>query len=149
MPPWGVLVFSWPLVRAVLPLLGLFTSTRTTLLLSFAQFQQSVANGLPLAEQRTTYDRLVAPESMQLIRDALSPLARVDFGRPHAPLLLLAGTDDRLMPPALNRANFRRYRHAASRTDYRELPGRCHALLGQPTWSADAELVLAWLATLA
>lgn len=148
-PPWGVLAFSWPLVRAVLPLLGLFTSTRTTLLLSFAQFQQSVANGLPLAEQRTTYDHLVAPESKQLIRDALSPLARVDFSRPHVPLLLLAGTDDRLMPPALNRANFRRYRHAASRTDYHELPGRCHALLGQPTWPADAELVRAWLATLA
>ncbi|MDO7846151.1 hypothetical protein Q5H92_07285 [Hymenobacter sp. M29] len=52
------------------------------------------------------------------------------------------------MPAALNRANFRRYRHADSIIDYRELPGRSHALLGQPTWREDAALVRDWLAGL-
>ncbi|MDQ2769879.1 MAG: alpha/beta hydrolase [Bacteroidota bacterium] len=146
-PPWGVVALNWRLVRTVLPLLGLFTSARTTLLPSFAQFQAIIANGLPTEEQQATYDQLVAPESKKLLRQAFSPRTRVDFGRPHAPLLFLAGSDDRLMPPVLNRANFRRYRHAGSRTDYHELPGRCHALLGQPTWRADAGLVLAWLKT--
>ena len=91
---------------------------------------------------------MAAPESKKTIRGALSLAARVDFSRPHAPLLFLAGGADRIMPTALNRANHRRYQHAASITDYEELPGRCHAMLGQATWREDAERVRNWLAAL-
>ena len=144
-PPRGVVAWSWSLVRAVWPMLGLFSSLKTTFLPTFAQWQAAIANGLPLAEQQAFYENMAAPESKKLIRDALSLYARVDFRRPHAPLLLLAGTADRLMPAVLNRANFRRYRHASSITNYCELPGRSHAMLGQPTWREDAELVQRWL----
>lgn len=146
-PPRGVVVWSWSLFRSVLPMLGLFSSLKTTFLPTFAQWQYAIANGLPLADQHSSYESLAAPESKKMIRGALSNRARVDFRRPHAPLLFLAGGADRIMPAALNRANFRRYRHVQSITHYRELPGRCHALLGQPTWREDAEMVLRWLAT--
>jgi len=146
-PPRGVVAFKWSLLRAVWPMLGLFSSLKTTFLPTFAQWQYAIANGLPLAEQQASYERLATPESKKTIRGAFSRHARVDFRRPHAPLLLLAGGADRLLPPALNRANYRRYRHAGSTTHYHELPGRCHALLGQPTWREDAALVLRWLAT--
>lgn len=144
-PPRGVVVWSWSLFRSVLPMLGLFSSLKTTFLPTFAQWQYAIANGLPLAEQQSAYERLVAPESKKLIRQALSRHARVDFRRPHAPLLFLAGGADHIMPAALNRANFRRYQHPLSITEYHELPGRSHALLGQPTWPEDAALVQRWL----
>lgn len=144
-PPLGVVVLNGSLFRSVLPMLGLFSSLKTTFLPTFAQWQAAIANGLPLAEQQEFYENMAAPESKKTIRDALSRHARVDFNRPHAPLLFLAGGADRIMPAALNRANFRRYRHAASITDYHELPGRSHAMLGQPTWREDAELVQQWL----
>jgi len=147
-PPRGVVAWSWPMLRAMLPMLGLFTSRKTTYLPTFAQWQQSIANGLPLAEQQRTYERLLAPESKQVIRDTLSRRARVDFRRPHAPLLFLAGGADHLMPAVLNLANYRRYRHAGSIRAYHELPGRNHALLGQPTWQEDATRVLHWLISL-
>ena len=147
-PPRGVVVWGWSLFRAVLPMLGLFSSLKTTFLPTFAQWQYAIANGLPLADQQSSYERLAAPESKKLIRQALSCHARVDFRRPHAPLLFLAGSADRIVPAALNRANYRRYRHAASITEYQELPGRSHAMLGQPTWREDAALVLRWLAAL-
>lgn len=144
-PPLGVVRLSWSFVRAVLPTLGLFSSARTTFLPSFQQWQTTIANGLPPDQQRLLYERLVTPESKKLTRQALSRRARVDFNRPHAPLLFLAGGADRLMPTALNRANFRRYRHAGSVRSYHELPGRSHAMLGQATWPADTALVLRWL----
>jgi len=147
-PPRGVVVWSWALFRAVLPMLGLFSSLKTTFLPAFAQWQHAIASGLPLADQQASYENLAAPESKKLVRQAFSRHARVDFQRPHAPLLFLAGGADRIMPAALNRANYRRYRHAASIIEYRELPGRSHALLGQPTWREDAELVRRWLAEL-
>lgn len=146
-PPWGVVAWSWSLFRTVFPMLGLFSSLKTTLLPTFAQWQYAIANGLPLADQRAFYHNMAAPESKQLIWDAFSRHAHVDFSRPHAPLLFLAGGADRLMPAVLNRANYRRYWHAPSITDYRELPGRSHAMLGQPTWLQDAALVLHWLKT--
>ncbi|NVO31836.1 alpha/beta hydrolase [Hymenobacter lapidiphilus] len=147
-PPLGVVVANWSLFRSALPMLGLFSSLKTTFLPTFAQWQYAIANGLPLADQQKYYDQLAAPESKKLVRGALSLGARVDFRRPHAPLLFLAGGADRIMPAALNRANHRRYRHAASVTDYHELPGRCHAMLGQATWRADAGWVRDWLMAL-
>lgn len=147
-PPRGVVVWSWSLVRSVLPMLGLFSSLKTTFLPTFAQWQYAIANGLPLAAQQLSYENLAAPESKKLIRGALGRHARVDFRRPHAPLLFLAGGTDHIMPAALNRANYERYKHAQSITDYHELPGRSHAMLGQPTWREDAARVLSWLAEL-
>ncbi|GAB3586441.1 alpha/beta hydrolase [Hymenobacter daeguensis] len=147
-PPLGVVVANWSLVRSVLPMLGLFSSLKTTFLPTFKQWQQAIANGLPVADQQKYYDQLAAPESKKTIRGALGLGARVDFHRPHAPLLFLAGGADRLMPAALNRANHRRYRHPASVTDYQELPGRSHAMLGQSTWREDAAFVQRWLAAL-
>jgi len=144
-PPLGVMRLSWSFVRAVLPTLGLFSSVRTTFLPTFRQWQTTIANGLPLGQQRLLYERLVTPESKKLTRQALSCRAWVNFSRPHAPLLFLAGGADRLMPAALNRANFRRYRHPGSVRRYYELPGRNHAMLGQPTWPEDTALVLRWL----
>jgi pimeloyl-ACP methyl ester carboxylesterase len=145
-PPLGVVVLNWSLFRSVLPMLGLFSSSKTTFLPTFEQWQYAIANGLPLAAQQAFYENMAAPESKKTIRGALGLGARVDFGRPHAPLLFLAGGADRLMPAALNRANFRRYRHTGSITEYHELPGRSHAMMGQPTWREDAEFVLQWLA---
>jgi pimeloyl-ACP methyl ester carboxylesterase len=144
-PPRGVVVAHWSLVHAVLPMLGLFSSLNTTFLPTFAQWQYAIGNGLPLADQRAFYDALATPESKKLIRGALSSGARINFHRPHAPLLFLAGGADRLMPAALNRANYRRYGPTGSITDYHELPGRSHALLGQATWREDAGWVLHWL----
>ncbi|MDQ2771790.1 MAG: hypothetical protein M3Y54_14975 [Bacteroidota bacterium] len=129
-------------------MLGLFSSLKTTFLPTFAQWQAAIINGLSLADQQKYYDQLATPESKKLVRGALGRGARVDFRRPPAPLLFLAGGADRIMPAALNRANHRRYRHAASATDYHERPGRCHAMLEQATWLADAEWVRDWLVAL-
>ncbi|MDF7815237.1 alpha/beta fold hydrolase [Hymenobacter sp. YC55] len=51
-PPLGVVVANWSLVRSVLPMLGLFSSLNTTFLPTFAQWQDAIANSLPLADQR-------------------------------------------------------------------------------------------------
>lgn len=116
-------------------------------MLPFTYWQCTIAHGLPLAEQRSIYEQLVGPESRQVLRDALTPQARINFHQPHVPLLLMAGGADRLLPAALNRANYRRYSHAPSTTHYQELPGRTHLLLDQPTWPTDAVLIACWLRT--
>lgn len=144
-PPQGVITFKWSFYRSVWGPLGYFTPVAQSFLMSFSQWQYAFTNGMPLAAQRAAYEQFAVPESKHVSRDGLTAAAKIDFRRPHAPLLLLAGSTDHIIPASLNYSNYRRYQHAGSVTAYRELPGRNHFVLGQPTWREDALCVLAWL----
>lgn len=97
-------------------------------------------------EQLASYEQLVIPESKRVARGGLSSAARIDFHRPHPPLLMLAGSDDHITPVSLNRSNFNRYRrHDHSVTAFKELKGRNHFLLGQPHWQETADYAIGWL----
>ncbi|NQX54049.1 alpha/beta hydrolase [Pedobacter panaciterrae] len=143
--PQGVLSFKWSFIRSVTPALGLFTSRNTTYLMSFKHWQYTFTNGMLLNEQQETYNRLVVPESKNVSWDGLGKHARVDFKRPHAPLLFVSGTDDHIMPASLNYDNYKKYKDKGSVTDYKEFPGRNHLAMGQPTWQQDADYILDWL----
>lgn len=146
-PPRGILTTKWSFLRGAVPTFGLLSSVHRSYLMTFRQWQYTFTNGMPLGVQRASYEQLVVPESKRLTRSPLTRAARIDFLRRRAPLLLLGGGTDHIIPPALNRANYRRYRHSPSITDYRELPGRNHFVLGQPSWPETADHVLAWIDT--
>jgi len=115
-------------------------------MLSFDQFRYAFVNTLDEPEQWAAYDRHCVPESRQVGRAPLGDVAAIDFARPRPPLLMIAGGADHTIPPALNRANYRRYvAGASSSTDFHEMPGRCHFLIGRPGWEDVADVVSAWL----
>lgn len=118
---------------------------------SFEQFSFAFANGLTEAQAREFYDREVIPTParplFQVAWANLTPNAasRVDFKNPNrAPLLLLAGSEDRLVPPAVVRENYRRQSRAPSLTEYRDMPGYSHAFAIQPGWQDIANAALDW-----
>jgi alpha-beta hydrolase superfamily lysophospholipase len=59
-----------------------------------------------------------------------------------APLLLVAGGKDRIVPTLIMKANFELYRESKAATDYKEFPDRAHFTLLQETKVAD--YVLGW-----
>ena len=61
-----------------------------------------------------------------------------------APLLLVAGGEDRFAPPSLVRANFDLYRESKAETDYKEFPDGTHFIVGQEGWEKVADYVLGW-----
>lgn len=144
-PPQGVITFKWSFFRSVWGPLGLFTPLDESFLMSFSQWQYAFTNGMPLAQQRAAYEQFVIPESKRVARDGLTKAAKVDFDRPHAPLLFVAGSTDHIIPASLNHSNFKRYQHRGSVTEYKEFTGRNHFVLGQPTWQQDAAFILNWL----
>jgi len=144
-PPAGVLTTKWSFIKANWPMLNPFISGTTPHQMSFAQFQYAFVNGLPLAEQKAHYDQQVVPESRLAARGALGKVARIDFDKPRAPLLLLAGSTDNIIPASLNQTNFQKYQHNPSVTDFKEFPGRTHFGMGQTGWEELADYVLAWL----
>ena len=56
---------------------------------------------------------------------------------------LLTGDEDRICPPAINKATFTKQRQAPSATEHKEYPGRCH-LPGQAGWEDVADYALSW-----
>jgi alpha-beta hydrolase superfamily lysophospholipase len=111
--------------------------------MTFERFQYTFVNTLPLAEQRAAYERYVVPESRRVSRESLT--ARVDFKKPHPPLLLIAGSADNIIPASLNKANYAKFKQSSSVTDFKEFAGRTHFIIGQKGWEEVADFVLAWL----
>ncbi len=145
-PPMGVIPLEWSFYKAGTGALGLFSSANNTYLMPFKTWQFAFTNGMSLEEQKKTYDENVIPESIRLTRDGLTSAARIDFSKPHKPLLITSGDKDNILPASLNYRNFKRYPQGnGSITEYKEFKGRNHFVLGQPTWKDDADYILNWL----
>ena len=144
-PPAGVFTTKWSFLKANWPMISPFVSRHEPREMSFKDFQYAFVNTLPMAEQQAAYERYVVPESRMVPRESLGGIAKIDFKKAHAPLLLTAGSDDHIIPASLNKANYEKYRQSSSVTSFKEFTGRTHFIIGQTGWEEVADYVLAWL----
>jgi hypothetical protein len=104
-------------------------------------------------ESDEVYERYHIPASGRLVW--AGPLANFTPGHQEtyvnfrnearAPLLFIAGSEDNIMPPAVNQSNVKHYRHTKSITDYKEFEGRWHySVIGGEGWEEVADYALAW-----
>lgn len=143
--PLGIFTFKFSFYKAGWGPLGFFTPAGKSFLMSFRQWQYAFTNGMSTEEQAEGYYSLLTPESKKLVRDGISKAAKVDFRKPHVPLLFLSGDEDNFIPASLNFSNYKKYTDAGSLTDYKEFSGRNHFVLGQSTWKEEADYILDWL----
>jgi len=144
-PTLGVIPYEFSFLKGGLKALGLFTSLKKTYLMSFKDWQYAFVNEMPLDEQKAAYTKFTIPESKIVSRGGLTGVAKVDYAKPHAPLLITSGSIDNIIPAHLNFRNFKKYVKGNSVIDYKEFPGRNHFVLGQATWKEDADYILNWL----
>ena len=115
--------------------------------LTAEQFHRAFANSLPKKESLTLFNRYVVPAPYRvLVQTAFANFishtaASVNFrNETRAPLLLVAGGKDRVVPSSLVKANFELYRESKAETDYKEYPAQTHFTLLQDTKIADYAL---------
>jgi pimeloyl-ACP methyl ester carboxylesterase len=144
-PPMGVFTTQWPFLKSNWPHINPFVSKSEPIVMSFERFQYTFANSMTLQEQRDAYDKYVVPESRRVPADSLTSLARIDFKKPHAPLLLIAGSNDHQIPSSLNKTNYAKYADRGSVTSFKEFAGRTHFIIGQKDWEEIAGYVAGWL----
>jgi alpha-beta hydrolase superfamily lysophospholipase len=113
------------------------------------QFHYDFANTFAEAPSIAAFERYVVPAPNRILRQValanFSPDAPsiVRFHNDsRAPLLLVAGGKDRVVPSSLVKANFDRYRESKADTDYKEFPDQTHFSLLRETKVAD--YVLGW-----
>lgn len=74
-------------------------------------------------------------------------VTHVDYARAdRAPLLVITGEIDHVVPPAIGRAIVKKYRSSGSPAivDYKEYAGRTHRLVSQDGWEEIADYALTW-----
>jgi pimeloyl-ACP methyl ester carboxylesterase len=148
----GIPVLPLSTVRAGFPILGNPFSYGKTTSLTPKQFNYAFTNELTLADSQKVYDRYQIPAANSILWDAALNLlnSRASVGvnyanATRAPLLFIAGGNDHIVPPAINKANQRRYARASTAvTDYREFPNRTHHTVGQKGWEEVADFALRW-----
>jgi pimeloyl-ACP methyl ester carboxylesterase len=85
-------------------------------------------------------------ESRNVLRDAMGKSGHSHLNQLHAPLLFIAGANDRIIPDKLNYENAEGYTDRASISDFNEFSGRGHFICGQPGWQDIAAYTATWLA---
>jgi len=154
-PPRGVLVYEPTAFRALASVLLTWQGWRKVVHWSYDNFRYAFVHTLPEADARAAYGTQVTPETGRVFFQG--GLAAFDGKRPAAvnflndkrsPLLLIAGEQDRIVPAAANRRNYRKYARSKAVTAFHEFPGRTHWIIAQPGWDEVARYIADWLGSL-
>lgn len=143
-PPKGLISFKYSFLKSAFPLLT--ATKKKPYLMSFKQWQYSFTNGMTLEQQKNTYEEFLSPESAHVFLDAVSNIAKVDFAKPHAPLLFTSGSIDHIIPASLNKKNVKKYKDKNSIVDFHVFESRNHFVLGADGWQQVAEYIENWIA---
>jgi pimeloyl-ACP methyl ester carboxylesterase len=148
--PKGVLRLPFSTLRAAWPALRNPANLNKETPLTPKQFHWCFTNALSEEDSAAVRERYYIPGAARPFFQAglanFNPNAvtKVDYKNPNrAPLLFITGTEDRISPPSVNRANLKKQKKAPSATEYKEYPGRCH-FPGQDGWEEVADYALDW-----
>lgn len=150
-PPKGIVILPVSTLEALTPALANPFKVGGTYQFPFKRWWRVFANSLSEEEARAAYSRyaIAAPERA-IFQAALSNVtpgsnAAINFSNSErAPLLIVGGEKDVIMPASLNRKNFRKYRRSSAVTEYKEFPGRSHFIIGEKGWEEVADYAANW-----
>jgi len=108
-------------------------------------FHYAFTNTLSRAASDGIFDQYVVPESRNIPRETLKQAGKIDFRKPHAPMLFISGQEDHITPASLNKTNFKRYKDENSVRAHKIFEGRDHFIAGAEGWEEVAEYIHAWL----
>jgi pimeloyl-ACP methyl ester carboxylesterase len=142
--PVGIITLKWSFWKANLPAINplkgssVFRPTKKW-------FHYAFCNTMTRAESDKVFDEIAVPESRNIPRGTLKKFAKIDFNKPHQPLLIIAGEKDHIVPASLNIKNFNAYKDTASVIAFKEFKGRGHYIVGESNWQEVAGYVYNWL----
>ena len=147
-PVKGIARLPLSVLKLAFSVLGKSLSNKTASLTA-EQFHHAFANSLTETESLDAFKRYIVPAPTRVLLQTafanftLHTTVTVNLRNDtRAPLLLVAGGEDRAVPSSLVKANFDLYRESKAETDYKEYPEQTHLTLLQETKVAD--YVLGW-----
>ena len=151
-PPEGVRVVPLSQLRSTFVAFKNPANRHRAVGLSYDQWRYAFTNTFSEEESRRLYERYAIPASGRILWNSVlanfmpGPQdAAVDYDNDgRAPLLIVSGSEDHLMPPSVQRSNVKHYRAPHTVTEHEEYPGFAHLLPSQKGWEGIADHVLDW-----
>ena len=153
-PTEGVRVNPPSQIKSLFPILKNPSNRHKAVGFTPEEFHYAFTNTLSEEESATVHERYHIPAPGNWVW-AYGLIANFKPGRQEtwvnyknearAPLLFIAGGEDNIMPPSVNRSNANHYKSSAI-SEYHEFPGRSHWTCGEPGWEAVADYALDWAA---
>lgn len=150
-PTEGVVVAPLSQLKATLPVLKNPANRHKAVGFTHEQWHYAFTNTFSEEESRTLYQRYHIPASGSIFWGSV--LANIIPGHQDTwvnykndarqPLLFIAGSEDHLMPPAVQRSNAKHYT-SNTITEVKEFEGRSHLLPAQKGWEEVADYALDW-----
>jgi pimeloyl-ACP methyl ester carboxylesterase len=136
-------------LRAALPVLRNPLNYRKGVPLTAKQFHFAFAGALTIEDSTKAWETFHVPApGRPIFQAALGNFAphaatAVDYRKvDRAPLLMVTGSADRIVPASVVRENVSRYKTGV--VEYREYPGRSHFTVGEPGWHKVLDESLEW-----
>ncbi len=143
-PPKGVISTKFSFAKSNFGLLNPFKGNSVHYP-SKKWFHYAFTNTLSREESDSIFDKYVVPESRNIPRETLKKAGKIEFKKPHAPMLFISGKEDHIIPASLNRKNFRRYKDEKSIREHKIFEGRDHFIAGEDGWEEIANYIHNWL----
>jgi pimeloyl-ACP methyl ester carboxylesterase len=147
-PVKGIARLPLSMLKLAFSVLGKSFSNKAASLTA-QQFRRAFTNSLTESESLDVFNRYIVPAPNRILLQTafanFSPhsATTINFRNDtRAPLLLVAGGKDRIVPSSIVKANFDLYRESKAETDYKEFSDQAHLTFLQQTNIAD--YVLGW-----
>jgi pimeloyl-ACP methyl ester carboxylesterase len=150
-PTEGVRVTPLSQLKSFFPVLKSPGNRHKAVGFTYEQWRYVFTNTFDEAKAHAAYDRYHIPASGGILWDSV--LANfipgpqdiaVDYHNDaRAPLLFISGSEDHLMPPAVQRSNAKHYK-SNTITAIKEFSGRSHLMPAQDGWEEIADFALVW-----
>jgi pimeloyl-ACP methyl ester carboxylesterase len=147
----GVTKLPFSTLKSAFPVLKSPSNRHRAVALTAEQFHYAFTNTLDEDESDRAYERYAVPGPGRVLwQGALANFNphtpdQVDFHNDdRAPLLLIAGGADHVVPAAVDRQMAHKQSKSKAITEYKEFPGRSHFTIGQDGWEEVADYALDW-----
>ncbi|MFZ5749213.1 MAG: alpha/beta hydrolase [Pseudomonadota bacterium] len=144
-PPRGVAPAPVAIWNAM-PVLTAWNGWNRVLRVTQRGFSSTFGHALTDADKAYAHDKFVVPApGRPFFQAALGIGPGVDWKNPRRPpILLIAGEKDRIVPPSMVRANYRRHLRSPAPAALYEFAGRSHWLCNEEGWEEVADRALSW-----
>jgi alpha-beta hydrolase superfamily lysophospholipase len=148
----GVKALPFSEIKATFPVLHNPANLHRAVPITEKEFHYAFTNNLSVEESKAVYDRYAVPVSGRMLFQGglanFTPDAATTYNFANddrAPLLFIAGGNDNILPPAVQRENFEKNtKHSRAISAYKLFPGRSHYTCGERGWEAVADFALDW-----